>query len=98
LIFTKALEERDKEALEEKNNLQHVHEQKKTEKSKRLRTIVACQPATAGRDGENRGRDEEREREATPSNANLKQPNLRNENPNRCSCGYELVMGGCLVL
>lgn len=51
------------------------------------------------RDGENRGRDEEREREreTTPSSANPKQPNLRNENPNRCSCGYEQVLGGCLV-
>jgi hypothetical protein len=50
LKFTKALEERDKEALEEQNNQQHVHEEKKTEKIKRLRNTVACQPATAWKD------------------------------------------------
>jgi hypothetical protein len=50
LIFTKALEEREKEALEEQNNQQPVHEQKKTAKSKRLRTTVACQTATAWKD------------------------------------------------
>jgi hypothetical protein len=108
LIFTKALEDRDKEALEEQNNQQHVHEQKKTEKIKRLRNNVACQPATAWKDkarkkGSSRletgrtGGETKRERETTPSNANPKQPNLRNENPNRCSCGYEQVLGGCLV-
>lgn len=48
--FTKALEERDKEALEELNNQQHVHEQKRKEKSKKLRNTVACQPATAWKD------------------------------------------------
>jgi hypothetical protein len=52
-----------KKHLEEQNNQQHVHEQKKTEKSKRLRTTVPCQPATAARGGENRGRDEEREKQ-----------------------------------
>ncbi len=85
-----------------------MHEQKKKEKSKKLRNTVACQPATAWKDkarkkGTSRfetGRTEgetKRERETTPSNANPKQPNLRNENPNRCSCGYEQVLGGCLV-
>jgi hypothetical protein len=39
-----------KEALEEQNNRQHVHEQKKTVKSKRLRNTVTCQPATAWKD------------------------------------------------
>jgi DNA-binding protein H-NS len=109
LKFTKALEERDKEALEELNNQQHVHEQKRKEKSKKLQNRVACQqPATAWKDkarkkGSSRletgrtGGETKRERETTPSNANPKQPNLRNENPNRCSCGYEQVLGGCLV-
>ncbi len=47
------------------------------------------------RQGSRRGepRERGRERETTPSNANPKQPNLRNENPNRCSCGYEQVLG-----
>jgi hypothetical protein len=109
LIFTKALEEREKEALEEQNNQRPVHEQKKTEKSKRLRTTVTCQTATAWKDkarkkgssrletGENPGRDELFGRKTTPSNSNPKQPNLRNENPNRCSCGHEQVLGGCSV-
>jgi len=47
------------------------------------------------RDGENPGRDELFGRKTNPSNSNPKQPNLRNENPNRCSCGHEQVLGGC---